>query len=715
MDDQSMKQVQQDFGSGELRLAEVPTPSVKPEGILVRTAHSSVSAGTESSLINLAKKSLVGKARERPDLVKQVFDKARTDGLLATYRSVESRLNDPLPLGYSCAGEVIEVGENVDDFKLGDRVACGGAGYATHSEVNYVPANLCVPLSDDVPSEDAAFVTLGSIALQGIRRLDPSPGETIGVIGLGLIGNLTVGILDAYGYPVVGTDINSDRVERALDYGLTDGLAIGEGDIKSMAGCLGPSEGLDGVIITASTASNDPIELAGQLCRDQGRVSVVGNVGMDIPRDTFYDKELDVRISRSYGPGRYDRTYEEHGIDYPVGHVRWTENRNMAEFVRLLQEGLSVEPLVTHRYTISEAPQAYDAILGPEPSLGVLLEYEAHADLKPTFTFENRTNTYSKSSTNTLDVGLIGAGNFAKNTLLPVIDNSNQLSLYAVASGTGRTAQSVGAKYGAKYCTTRYEDIIEDDLVDLIVIATQHDLHAKITAEALLHDKDVHVEKPPALDREELGKIVSAAQSSDGRLLVGYNRRFAPATVETKAKFANASTPLIISYRVNADQIPADHWIRDPDKGGGRIVGEVCHFVDFEMHLIDSLPERVFATRPNDSKDENVQITINFSDGSVGTILYTTLGDNSVPKEYIEIFGEGSVTTIDNFKSGFLNLKQKKGHAQELNAYANSILGGEPSPMDLREIAFTSMTTFEIRRSLKTRKPMDVSLDDLFS
>jgi len=708
-----MKQVQQDFGSGELGLSDVPKPAVKPEGVLVRTRHSAVSAGTESSMINLAKKSLVGKARERPDLVKDVLDKARNDGLVATYRSVTSRLDDPMPLGYSCAGEVVAVGKEVEEFEVGDRVACGGAGYATHSEVNYVPANLCVPLPEGVSTADGSFVTLGSIAMQGIRRLDLSPGETVAVIGLGLIGHLVAGILDAYGHPVLGADIDGSRVARATEYGVTTGVVLGEDDPEAAARNLGPSEGVDSVVIAASTDSNDPIELAGDLCREQGRVSVVGQVGMDVPRDVYYDKELDVRVSRSYGPGRYDRTYEEQGVDYPVEHVRWTENRNMREFVRLLDDRLSVEPLVTHRFDIEDADDAYDIIMRSEPSLGVLLEYGSDDRFEDRLELSAESRTAKDATSGRLSVGLVGAGNFAKKSLLPVLSDSDRFTLHAVASGTGKTAEHVGEKYGAAYCTTDYSEVIADEDVDVVVVATRHDLHAEVTISALNHEKDVHVEKPPALDAAELASIVDAERASAGRLMVGYNRRFAPATTAAKEALSGENTSLCINYRVNADRIPSDHWVHDRSVGGGRIVGEVCHFLDFAQYVTESFPDRVWATEVEDQADENVQISVDFADGSIASIMYTTLGDSSLSKERVELFGGGRIKTIDNFKTGFLNLNQRKGYAEEFQAFADAIADGKPSPIPIADVVHTSMATFAIEEGLRSGEVMSVDVDDV--
>lgn len=711
-----MRQLQQNFDSGELELVEVPEPCVSSNGVLVDTRYSLVSAGTEQALIDLAKKSLLGKAKERPDLVKQVIEKAKKDGLKSTYRSVRSRLDKPLPLGYSCSGRVIEVGEDVTDFSVGDCVACGGAEYATHAEVNNVPENLCVQVPDSVELQDAAFTTVGAIALQGIRRVEPTPGEKVAVIGLGLVGRLTTKLLSAYGHPVLGIDIDPSKVNEATE--LTAGAVIGEDDVERAAEAFSGGPGVDGVIIAAATDSDQPVEMAGDIARERGRVSVVGDVGMDIPREQYYDKELDFRLSRSYGPGRYDRSYEEKGHEYPIGYVRWTENRNMAEFVRLLQVGeIDLQDLITHTFPFDGALDAYDLILNGGNYTGIVLEYDSkEEDRNRRMELES---VPKRSVRGQLSVGMIGAGNFATSTLLPTISKIDVLDITAVASATGVSGKTVGEKYGAEYVTTDYEEIISDESIDLVVVATRHNLHAEIAMKVLEAGKDVHVEKPPALDREELQALVEAEQASDGRLMVGYNRRFSEPAKEIARSLEGTETPLMAQYRINAGLVSSDSWIVDPNEGGGRIIGEVCHFVDLLQYLTNSLPERVHACGPPELADsptrQNTQVTIEFKDGSTGTMTYTTHGDNSKGKELVEVFSSGETYTIDDFKTGRLGLKQSKGFKEEFRAFAAAVKHGDPSPIKIEDIVATSLTTFAMRDSLSVKKVVDVSFETKYS
>lgn len=700
-----MQQLQQNFDNGELELVDVPEPRISSNGVLVDTRYSLVSAGTEQALIDLAKKSLVGKAKQRPDLVKQVLEKVKKDGLQSTYRSVRSRLDKPFPLGYSCSGRVIEVGDEVTDIAVGDRVACGGSEYATHADVNHVPKNLCVQIPDSVDIRDAAFTTVGAIALQGIRRLDPTPGEKVAVIGLGLVGRLTTKLLVAYGYPVFGVDIDPSRVDEASE--LTAGAVIGNDDIKQVAEAFSGGPGVDGVIITAATDSDQPVEMAGDIARERGCVSVVGDVGMDIPREQYYEKELDFRLSRSYGPGRYDRAYEEKGNEYPIGYVRWTETRNMSEFLRVIDAGkLTVEDLISHTFPFDNALDAYDLILEGGDYTGIVLEYEAERQEKNQ-KFELK--TVPKGSVDgKISVGMIGAGNFATGTLLPTISKIDDLNITAIASATGVSAKTVGKKYDAEYVTTNYEKILADEEIDLVVIATRHNLHAEITVEALDVGKNVHVEKPPALDREELREVIEAEQASDGRLMVGYNRRFSKPAREIKEQLSGRNAPIMVQYRVNADSIPSDHWTLDPEEGGGRIIGEVCHFVDLLQFFTNSEPKRVFACGPNIPEDsptrQNMQAVIEFGDGSTGTITYTVLGNSSNGKENIEIYCENKLYSIDNFNTGLLGFSQSKGFDKEFQSLVDSIQGEEESPIRIGEVANTSILTFIICDSILSNR-----------
>lgn len=700
-----MRQLQQDFGSGEVRLTEVPRPTCKADGVLIETRYSLVSPGTERAMVDLAQKSLLGKAVERPDLVREVIKKVQHDGLTQTYRSVKARLDEPRPIGYSCAGRVIEVGEKVSGLAVGDQVACGGAGYASHAEVNYVPGNLCVPIPEGIELSDAAFVTVGAIAMQGVRRLEATPGERIAVIGLGLVGRLAAKILSAYGHPVLGLDIDPSAVEQVNT--IDTGAVIGQDDIETVNNGFTDGVGVDGVLIAAATDSDEPIELAGKICRERGTVSVVGDVGMDVPRGRYYEKELDIHVSRSYGPGRYDRTYEEKGFDYPIGHVRWTERRNMREFLRLVAQGeVTTVDLVTHTYSIEEALDAYDLMLErKDPFVGILIEYPPGSGKSKT-RVQLSSGSKRQVDRETLRVGLVGSGTFATSTLLPVIEDISAFELHAVATESGESARATGEKYDAAYVTTDYHELIEDDDVDVLVVATRHDTHAEIATEALEAGIDVHVEKPLALTEAELEGVIAAEQESVARLMVGYNRRFSSVARELNDRFGDNTTPLMAQYRVNTDRLPEDHWVYDPEEGGGRIIGEVGHFVDFIQYVADAQPTRVYAASPsvdNGSRpDDNVQALIEFEDDSQATLTYTTLGDNSVAKERVEIFGDGTVREVDNFKYGRLNLRQDKGFTGEFEAFADAIHSGGTSPIPVEKLVATSRTTFALAESLRS-------------
>jgi len=713
-----MKQVIQDFKTGDVRLSDVPRPQVGDKSVLVKNHYSCVSAGTEKSMIELGKKSYLGKARERPDLAKKVFNKARNDGLISTYQSVMARLEEASPLGYSCCGEVIAVGNEVDDFSEGDIVACAGAGYANHAEVVSVPKNLCAPVPDGVDPADAAFVTIGAIAMQGIRRADLSPGERVAVLGMGLVGQTVTQLLNAYGFPVLGLDIDEQQVEKGLELGATKGAVIGADDCEAIANQFSNGNGIDATIIAASTKSNQPVELAGEITRENGRVSVIGQVGMDIPRELYYEKELDFLISRSYGPGRYDRNYEEKGLDYPISHVRWTENRNMRECLRLLAEGrIDFQAMQTHEFGIDETTDAYDLILenpNNEDFTGILLQYNPDRD-HPTTQSHRASTSHSPERSAPLAVGMIGAGSFAKGTLLPIIADLSELDLQAVASATGVSASQIADEYDCAYSTTEYTEIVQDDAIDVVVIATRHNLHAEIAAAALENGKDVHVEKPVAITEEGLQHVVEAAYESEGRLMVGFNRRFAEPSRQLKEAVTNGPGPVMLNYRVNADEIPADHWVHDPNEGGGRIISEICHFVDFARFITDSSIKRVYAASVDNEQTstppENVDITLEFQDGSSASILYTTLGDSSLPKEYVEAFGNGKAKRINNYKNGRLNLRQDKGHKREFQAFVNAIMAGNSSPISLQSITEVTATTFCIGDSIQRAHPIDINIE----
>ena len=719
-----MKQLLQHLRSGKLKLEDVPAPVARAGVVVVRNEFSVVSAGTERASVEFARGSILSKARSRPDLVRTVLNKVRTDGIRETYRNVVSRLDQYVPLGYSSAGTVLEVGDGVTHVGVGDLVACAGAGYASHSAVIAVPRNLTVKVPDGVGARDGAFATLGAIALQGIRRAELTPGESVAVIGLGLLGQITVQLLHAYGFPVMGLDIDAERVEAMKEKGIEAAAVIGRDDPETIANAMSAGVGLDAVIITAAATSNEPIELAGQILRERGRVSAVGDVGLDVPRRVFYSKELDLRISRSYGPGRYDTSYEEHGVDYPVPYARWTEQRNMAEFLRLVaSKRVDIDSIVTHTFEFGDAESAYDLVVSSpsaERYLGVVLEYPA--DARALERVVEISSPRRRRQTGTLNIGLIGAGNFVRSSILPSLSALKNVRIRGVASAGGNTATDIATRVGADYATTEFRRIIDDPEIDLVVAAARHNLNPEIAAEALTAGKHVHVEKPLAITREQLAAIVDASEKSDGILAVGFNRRFAPHAIAIREHFAGGGTPLVMHYRVNAGFIPADHWTHDPVEGGGRILGEVCHFIDLLQFFAGARPTRVFATRLPESSgtvlpDDNVVITVDFADGSRGSINYSALGAANQPKEQIELMGSGRSATLTDFrrvdlysgaKSRVLKGRPDKGHQRQFAALVNAIETGDGPPVAFDQLVSSTSATLCVLESLNTGEPVTV-------
>lgn len=715
-----MKQVLQNFKSGELKIADIPAPVARPGFVVVQNAYSVVSAGTERHSIEFAQKNILDKARARPDLVRKVLNYARTDGALTAYQLAMARLDDWRPLGYSSAGRVIEIGEGVTDISIGDGVACAGAGYANHAEIISVPRNLVARIPPGVDAKQAAFTTLGAIAMQGIRRASLTPGESVAVIGLGLIGQITALILKQYHFNVLGIDVNPHQVDRVKNLGIR-ALTMDE-DVRGAAKQM-TEGGVDAVIVTAATADNQPIELAGELCRERGRVSVVGLVGMNVPRDLYYKKELDLVVSRSYGPGRYDPTYEEKGIDYPISYARWTENRNMQEFLRLLSLGLDLAPLITHIKPIDDAARVYDMLLhNPQREyfLGVLFEYAPQINLATRIELANARRVAQSN----IQIGVIGSGAFARATLLPVIKTIPNVSIRGVCSATGRTAEIEARVSGAAYCTSRVEDILDDTAIDTVVIATRHNLHAALVCQALARGKNVFVEKPLALNRDELNQVSQAARASDRLLMVGYNRRFSQYSIAVKNWLSQLSKPYVMHYRINAGFIEPNVWVHDPEEGGGRIIGEVCHFVDLLQFFAGAAPVEVFASAVDGDSDaarlrDNLTIALRFADGSIGNIVYTALGSRAMAKEHIEIFASERSLVIDNFKSVTLydnsahrqgGWAQDKGHAAMLKEFFTAIHAGKPSPIPLDELVLTSLVTFAVVEAVENGK--SVSIDE---
>jgi len=729
-----MKQVVQDYKTGTLSLLEVPPPRLRPGGVLVENVCSVISAGTERGMVQMGRKSLLGKARARPDLVRKVLDKARTEGLITTYQKARQRLETPMPLGYSSAGRVVAVGEGVTDLAVGEAVACGGMGFASHAEIIFVPRNLCVqipekkgsPPQGQISFADAAYTTLGAIALEGVRVADVRVGEAVVVLGLGLIGLLTVQVLKAAGCRVVGLDLNPGRAQLAQELGCD--FSGDPAQAKDLVRQLTGGVGADAVLITAATSSNEPVQLAGDLARDRGRVVIVGIVGLEVPYKLYYEKALELRLSRSYGPGRYDRFYEEKGLEYPIAYVRWTENRNMQAFLQLVAEGkVNLGPLTTHRFPIDEALHAYELITsGKEPHLGVLLEYPEAPEQVSRISLAVGIRRPA-ASPGVVGVGFIGAGNFTTGVLLQAMRKIPGVALKGICSQGGLSARAAAHRFGFSYCTSEAEDLFRDEEVQAVLITTRPGSHADLVVAALKSGKQVFVEKPLAVNLEQLRRIEDASKDAAPRVvMVGFNRRFSSFAVRLKKFFEPRGTPLVANYRVNAGALPRGDWQHDPEEGGGRIIGEVGHFVDLLGYIINAPLKSVAAQAVGAVGDsvfaqENVILTLRFADGSIGTILYVTEGAARFPKERLEVFGSGAVGVIDDFrrlelvKGGRRQvhrawLSQDKGYRQELAAFVEAVRHGGPPPVALEDYLLTTLCTFQAVRSLETGLPQPVSL-----
>ena len=719
-----MKQILQSYRSGELWLAEVPAPACKAGGVVIRTTRSVVSAGTEKMLLELARKSLVGKAMARPDLVRQVLQKVRSEGLGSTVEKVFTKLDTPVALGYSAAGVVVEAGRGAE-LLPGDRVAVAGAGYAGHAEYNFVPASLCARIPHGVSDEDAAFATVGAIALQGVRQAEPRLGEVVAVVGLGLLGLLTVQMLKANGCAVVGVDLSADRCRLALDIGADAAVTEGAPDACAL---VSRGRGADSVIVTAGSSSNAPIELAAELCRQKGRVVVVGMVGMDLPRDPFYKKELDLRLSMSYGPGRYDPAYEEGGHDYPFAYVRFTEQRNLDAFLYLVAQG-SVTPsrLVTHRFALDDALQAYQLLEGtlppssplPRSYLGIVLEYDAPEE-RPVRRLELPSIPWEALGFgDEAGVGFVGLGNFGRGVLLPAFVRA-RARLTGLCTATGMSAAEGGKRGGFAYATTDLDDLLGDPKTHAVVIATRHGSHAAMATRALAAGKHVFVEKPLCIRPEELdlyedALAVARAHGASPCLTVGFNRRYSHHARLVRDVLASRSTPAALTYRINAGPIPRDSWIQDPASGGGRIVGEVCHFVDVCSFLVGADPVKVHATSiaTADARlvaEDTVVITLCYPDGSVATIQYVAVGSRELSKERCEAHAGGVSAIIDDWRSTALfgvrrpalKGRQEKGFDEEVAAFLNRVRQGGAWPISWESLERTSRATFGALESLST-------------
>lgn len=693
-----MKQVEQNYRSGVLRLIEAPVPRSGRGRNLVATRVSLISAGTEKQIIDLARSSLAGKAMARPDLVRKTLQKIRNEGLLPTVQKVFAKLDTPIPLGYSLAGTVVEAGAEAGGYALGDRIACAGAAVANHAEYNAVPKNLSVRIPAGVCDEAASFVTLGAIALQGVRVTNPTLGERVVVMGLGLIGQLTVQLLKANGCRVLGFDPNPSRAKLALEMGAD--VAVSAALDEAVRGFT-EGYGADAVIVTASSKSSTPPNQAAEISRMKGRVVMVGLTGMEIDREPFYKRELDLRLSMSYGPGRHDPAYEQEGRDYPLAYVRWTEQRNMQAFLELVAEG-RVTPLklVTHRFPIAEAETAYKLMDTDEPFLAILLTYpETPAPIARSIPVNPAASPATGRGT-----AFIGFGNYAKSVLVPALKKAGKERLTTVVTSTGLSAHDAAQREGFANAATDPQAVMDDPDTDCVFIATRHDSHASLAAAALRAGKHVFVEKPLALDHDQLADVVAAAEGAPGVLTVGFNRRFAPMMIAAKAAIATRSGPIAMHYRVNAGHVPGDSWLHGA-QGGGRIVGEGCHFVDALSFLAGGPPVAVSAFTP-EGIDDTVSAVLRFADGSTGTILYSSLGDSSLPKEYLEIFASGTVVRLDDFRKLHIttggktktqsSAAQDKGQAGLVAAFYAAARAGAAPPIPLDELVAVSAATLDI-------------------
>lgn len=717
-----MKAILQNVKTGAITIDEIPTPIARPGSVLVRNVCSLVSAGTEKSVLEFSKSNYLQKARQRPDLVRKVLRRAKNEGLWQTYQVVSNLIDQPIALGYSSAGVAIDVGSAITDITAGQYVACAGLFVATHSEVVSVPRNLLAPMPEGVAFEEAAFVTVGAIAMQGVRLASLELGEQVVVFGLGLVGMVVAQLCLAAGCRVIGIEIDPAKIERARAFGV-EAIAGGPDASRAILQMTG-GFGADKVLLCAATKSNEPIEAVPDFTRQKGVLVVVGDVAMNVPRRAYYDKEIDIRISRSYGPGRYDPSYEDAGVDYPFAYVRWTENRNMLSFLELIgRKRIDVAGLITHRFAIDDAQRAYQLIEGGvrESHLGIVIRYaddDVRTELPPAVGPSTGRTIATATGGRQTRLGLIGAGNFAKAFLLPALRAQQGVRLHAVCTASGASAAAVAKKYDDARATSEAKDVIADPGVDLVVIATRHDSHADYVVAALKAGKAVYVEKPPALTIEELDRIKAAydEQIALGRqpfLMVGYNRRFSPLALALRGVYAGRNVPLAMIYRVNAGAIAATEWVQDSRVGGGRLVGECGHFVDLLTFLNGSPPVSVSGMAVGSlevRKADVLSFTLRFANGSIGTVHYFSNGHPGMPKEAIEVFGGGVAAQLSNFRTLQVSgarvagrtryFNQMKGFTEQARAVIDALRAGGQAPIGFDELYATSKATFDAERAL---------------
>ncbi|MBN1512510.1 MAG: bi-domain-containing oxidoreductase [Phycisphaerae bacterium] len=695
-----MKQILQNLRNGILEIAELPCPPVRPGHLLIQTTRTLISAGTERMLVEFGKAGLIAKARSQPDKVRQVLDKIRTDGLLPTLEAVFNRLDEPLPLGYCNAGRVLEVGAGVTGYSPGDRVASNGP----HAEIVCVPKNLCAKIPEGVDDEAAAFTVLSSIGLQGIRLVQPAMGERIVVFGLGLIGLVTVQLLRASGCDVLGVDVNAERLRTAEGYGARTASAGEGGDPVAAAGAWTEGRGVDGVIVTASAKTDEIMHQAAQMCRKRGRIVLVGVVGLNLRRADFYDKELTFQVSCSYGAGRYDESYEQAGQDYPLGYVRWTEQRNFEAVLGAMRSGgLKVADLITHRYALADAAAAYQIVSDDRSALGVVLEYPAEVRRETRLVSRQAATSPAGKAV----IGVIGAGNFSKMTMMPALAKAG-IHVSHVADLNAAAARHLANKFNVPQAVTDYKLVLDDERVNGVMIAVGHNIHARFVCESLAAGKHVFVEKPLAMNVNEVLQVLDAhAKRPDLQVMVGFNRRFSPHSTRMRELLANRGEPLAVNMTVNAGFIPPEHWVQDPVRGGGRIIGEGCHFIDLLMSLAGSPVRTVSAAMMGAgtaTREDKMSITLGFEDGSVGTVNYFANGSKTYPKELLEVFSQGRVLHLDNFRrmtgygfkgfSRFKTARQDKGHEREFLLFAERIAEGGTPLIPLAEIVNVTLASF---------------------
>ena len=716
-----MKQILQNHKAGKIDIVEIPVPALKAGHLLIRSSRSMISLGTERMLVEFGKANWFDKARQHPDKVKQVLQKIKTDGLGPTIQAVRNKLDQTLPLGYCNVGVVQEVGKGVSGFQNGDRVVSNGY----HAELVSVPEHLCAKIPDDVNDTTASFTVLSSIALQGIRLIDPTLGESVAVMGLGLVGLLGCQILKANGCRVLGFDINEKKVELARQFGV-EARIIGPGDDPvQTAMAFTSGQGVDAVLITAATKSNAPIEQAPKMCRQRGRVVLVGVTGLELNRADFYAKEISVQVSCSYGPGRYDQAYEKKGLDYPIGFVRWTENRNFQAVLELMANGqINTHPLVSRTFPIDQVDQAYEEVVSNPDSLGIILKYSPEADLKSK-TISLKAPSIGQAESGNPVVGFIGAGGFTGAVLLPGFQKAD-CRLKTITSASGISSHSLGKKFGFENNSTDVESVFNDSEINVVVITTRHNTHADFIIKALRAGKHVFVEKPLCISQEEMESIIAVysetSQQFAGQILMtGFNRRFSPCTQAIKKQLASRREPLCATLTVNAGQIPLDHWTQNPHIGGGRIIGEGCHFIDLMRFMVGSPIEKVYAAttagHPLTNSDK-VSLTMSFQDGSLGIINYFANGSKDYPKERMEVFCEAKTWVLDNFKTvqaygcgpgaGLKLRSQDKGHCEEVRQFLAAVKDGRPSPIPFAEIVEVTQAVFSVLESVRTGLPVSI-------